>query len=167
MVVNKSKQSSRTRSLYLLDTENLTGMPAPTEPALVEARRAVERVAPTGVGDLVIVGASSGGGALRSGLAWAGARVVLRRGKDGADLALIDAAEPDFVSERFERLVIGSGDGAFTDHAAAVARRGVHVVVLTRRDALAPRLALAAHEVRFIDDTTEPATSAMEVRHAG
>jgi hypothetical protein len=94
-----------------------------------------------------------------SGLEWAGAHLALRRGKDGAERALMDKADPHFVGDRFATLVVGSGDGAFTEYAAAVAGRGVHVVVLARRGALARRLAMVAHEVRFIDGTTAPATA--------
>jgi hypothetical protein len=161
------KKSCRARALYLLDTENLTGMPLPTEKALGDLRHAVGLATPLAAGDLVVVGASSGIGALRSGLAWPGARVVLRRGQDSADLALIGAADPAFIGRRFDTLIVGSGDGGFTGLTKNSAGRGVRVIVLARREGLARRLALAAHEVRYIDITTEPATTTAGVRCAG
>ena len=53
-------------------------------------------------------------------------------GEDGADLALLAHAAPEFVERRAGRLVIGSGDHIFIARALAVRDRGVGVLVVAR-----------------------------------
>lgn len=56
-----------------------------------------------------------------------GIQRVIGSGQDGADLALLNAIDINHDSRRFSRLVIGSGDGIFTELATAAARNGMVV----------------------------------------
>jgi len=60
-----------------------------------------------------------------------GIRRLVRGGHDGADLALLEAIDLDHYARRFGRLVIASGDHAFTPLAQDARRRGmtVHQVI--------------------------------------
>jgi hypothetical protein len=57
-------------------------------------------------------------------------------GRDGADLALLAHAAPEFVGRRAERLVIGSGDHIFISRALQARALGVGVLVVARGDAV-------------------------------
>jgi uncharacterized LabA/DUF88 family protein len=72
------------------------------------------------------------------------------KGEDGADMMLLSLAEPDFVAGRYDRVVIGSGDGVFATLAHAVQERGVDVLVVARADGCSARLRRFTHV--FVDD---------------
>jgi hypothetical protein len=135
------------RTLHLVDIENLCGGPFATleqlEPSVDAYRRAVA-VRP---GDHVVI-ACNRGLLLEAGLAWPGARLRVGNGPDGADLALLDAAVPDYVASRYDRVVIGSGDGIFADRAHELRSAGLVVAVVSRRESLSARLADVAQLVR-------------------
>ena len=126
----------RTRTLHLVDIENLLGGP------LVEAdevERVIDRylaLASWQPGDIVNIAANPG---LAVKFAWnlpVECSVHTARGADGADIALLAHAAPEFVERRAGRLVIGSGDHAFIPRALAARERGVGVLVIGRSRSL-------------------------------
>lgn len=80
------------------------------------------------------------------------ARFVMGRGLDGADHALIEVLETERVAERFEEVVIVSGDGIFAEVAAALGAQGVVVTVVARDGHLSARLRMAAARVVLLPD---------------
>lgn len=134
------------RCLMLVDIENVVGGAVQTAESAITARRIIEGGVQLESTDQVII-SSSHFGALHSGLAWKGARLVVRSGPDGADLALLDVLEDESIASRFDRVVIVSGDGIFTDSIAALSALGVEVVVVGHRDGMSRRLRMAASQV--------------------
>ena len=61
-------------------------------------------------------------------------------GRDGADTMLLSLAPTELVVKRYGRLVIGSGDGIFTNRARAVHDGGIPVDVVARPDGCSSRL---------------------------
>src|SRR5438874_1457935 len=93
------------RTLHLVDLENLAGE-ARFDPAAlagtIEAYRASVSFRP---GDHVVVGCDRRLAVL-AGAVWPGARLVVGSGPDGADHALLAAADPDELAARYDRVVI-------------------------------------------------------------
>lgn len=146
------------RALHLHDVENLVGDPLATSGAIAAARDACAAVSPPAEEDLVVIGCHP---RMTTEIAasWFSGQLLARKGSDGADLALLDAADPDDLSARFHRVVIGSGDGIFTPLARELRWRGVEVHVVARLGALSPSLARAAHVVAPI----RPAASTVTI----
>ena len=142
---------SSSRTLHLVDVENLAGGPS-VEPWLARAICAsYEVVAPTGYGDHIIV-ATSHFAAPVAWFAWPPeARRLVRSGVDGADWALLEVLERENVAARFAHVVIGSGDGIFAMAAARLQSAGCAVTVVARRRALSRQLRLAVRDVRYLD----------------
>jgi hypothetical protein len=144
------------RRLHLIDIENLTAGP---RPSLGEVRRALDRYTGRlafGALDQVEV-ASSHLSLVNAALGWPDAHYRIRSGPDGADLALLDVLRHENVAARFSDVAIGSGDHLFAEEAARLAAQGVRVTVVSRRRSLSPRLALAAHQVIFLDTAAQVA----------
>lgn len=133
----------RERRLHLVDIENLIGSARPSRHDLFASRDAYEAQVPVGPHDHVVVACNHGLG-LEAGLAWAGCRLRLRSGADGADLALLDVIETERAAERFGMVVVGSGDGIFAEAVSRLVSTGVGVLVVSRPVALSRRLRLAA-----------------------
>ena len=131
------------RALHLIDIENLLGNPRPDAESVCQARDAYESQVLVGKDDLVVV-ACNHGCALSVGLSYKGARLIVRSGPDGADLALLEVLDEGDVAERFDAVVIASGDGIFTDAVALLGDMRVPAIVVARPDSLARRLRLAA-----------------------
>jgi hypothetical protein len=147
------------RTLHLVDIENLagTGLPAEWEVAVIRQVYAAR----VGIGkmDQVVIGCNHK--ALPSaGLGWPGARYLVRSGPDGADTELLAVISGENVAARFTDVVIGSGDGAFTRAAAALAAAGPQVTVVSRRTGLARTLRLAVQNVIYLDPPTGGAAAA-------
>lgn len=130
------------RTLHLVDLENLIYPSRPTLAVAAAALRAYRAASGWVEGDQVVVAANATL-AFAAGVGWPGARVVATRGVDGADLALLDAADPAWVAQRFSRLVVASGDGIFTPLVTDCRRRGVAVHVIATPSTVAARLRAA------------------------
>lgn len=138
------------RRLIAVDIENLTGTPEPTPADVLSVKGALTGLLEVRPGDLVVI-ACSHRALLTVGTTWTRVRHVVRSGENGADLALLDVLTGERVQERFEHVVIASGDGIFADEAARLGGRGVHVTVVARGVALSKRLRMAAREVILLD----------------
>lgn len=146
------------RTLHLIDVENLAGVGLPAEWQVAAVRQAYAARVGIGETDQVIIGCNHK--ALPSaGLGWPRARYLVRSGPDGADTELLAVISGENVAARFTHVVIGSGDGAFTRAAAALAAAGPKVTVVSRRAGLARTLRLAAQNVIYLDAPTSGAAA--------
>ena len=145
------------RTLLVCDIENECGGGEFTEDQAREVRREIERRAHLPEGSHVVVGTSSGVGLVRAGRVWPSARRVWRRGRDGADLALIDVLETENVVERYTHVVIASGDAAFAVPARSLRQAGVTVAVIAREGSLAGALGREADLVQVLPTPRDPA----------
>jgi hypothetical protein len=146
------------RTLHLVDIENLTGTGLPAEWEVATIRQAYAWRVGIGEMDQVIIGCNHN--ALPSAwFGWPGARCLVRSGPDGADIELLGVISAEDVAARFNHVVIGSGDGAFTGAAAALGSACRKVTVVSRRTALARTLRLAAQNVIYLDPPTSGAAA--------
>lgn len=140
------------RSLHLVDVENLMGGPELGDTALREALAGYRTSAPVSGGDHVIIGANPQLG-VAAKTEWPGARLVVRGGPDGADIALLDAVrEVDFIAERYDQIVVGSGDGVFEVVVREFRSRGLAVGVVSLRRGLSYALGASASFVRLMPE---------------
>jgi hypothetical protein len=154
------------RTLHLVDAENLAGSPCFTLVDAAAVQRAYCTVLSPGSDDQFVV-ATSHHAALPTWFAWPHAtRRLVQSGPDGADLALLAVIEREGVVERFSRVVIGSGDGIFALAAARLRASGCAVTVISRRTGLSRALRLAVADIRFIDPPSAPASALASVRLA-
>jgi hypothetical protein len=122
---------TRTRTLHLVDIENLIGDPYADGDVAVDAFDRYLELAGWEVGDLLYVAANP-----RLAFEFGVRRpdVAMRSGvgPDAADMLLLAQAAPEFVVRRADRLVIGSGDHIFIERALAVRSEGIGVLVVAR-----------------------------------
>lgn len=137
------RQQHPLRALHLIDVENLLGHPRPDVAQVRQARASYESHVVVGDHDLVVV-ACNHGCAVEVGLAYGDARLVVRSGPDGADLALLEALQEYDAPGRFDAVVFASGDGIFSSAVAAVSRLGLAALVVARPESLSRSLRLAA-----------------------
>lgn len=139
------------RTLHLIDIENLMGGP---QQGVVALRLAFVRYVvamPVRHDDQVVI-ACNPKLAFEAGTAWKGALLKVRHGHDGADLVLLENSEAEFVARRFARVVIGSGDGIFTERVLALRAAGVVVEVVSRPGSLAWTLRQAVEAVHLLPE---------------
>ena len=143
------------RALHLVDIENLSGGPRRTLEEHVAAYRTYVRRAEVGPRDHVVVAAC---GLVMDSLAFHLPPGISKRkanGVDGADRALLAVDTPERIAERYERLVIGSGDHGFLGLALAAQALGVHVVILSgrgKRSAVLSGKGLGIRKLGRLDD---------------
>lgn len=120
------------RAMHLIDAENLLGGPNAPSDAIQQLWFVYRYGVPTTATDQYFW-ASSQRLARRAvgALPDQGVRILVRDGRDGADHALIEMVDLAHLVGRFDRLVIASGDGKFTDTAAAARAHGLHVHLVT------------------------------------
>lgn len=151
------------RSLHLVDMENLAGGTSFGETVAAQISSEYSRVASFGSCDLMVVASSH----YTAPAVWFGCPLQARRlpprsGKNGADTALIDAVLKEDVA-RFDRVVIGSGDGIFAELAARLQAAGLQVTVVCRPGTLSRRLRLAVRDVRYLEFMTCEVAAMKEV----
>lgn len=135
------------RTAYLLDIDNLAGSGQATQPDVLAVVKAFEQECRPGVNDQVYCAATAMAAfhlkALRPGYT-----VLVGRGQDGTDRRLLDLAEPNHMAKRFQRVVVGSGDGIFAPLVSALRARGLKVSVLKGRGHIAHQLYRAVGTVK-------------------
>lgn len=145
------------RGLHLVDLENLLADPWARGPLVGRGLDEYLTRACFQRGDLVFV---AGNPWLMVELGWshgADCHRFAARGPQGADTKLLEAAPLAWVARRFERLIVGSGDGVFADRLAGARACGLSVRLVSRPDALSVRLArLEVPTEWFVGDEPEP-----------
>ena len=137
----------KNRTIHLVDIENVCGTARPEILDVEMARELYQNLVCLGPYDHVVL-ACNHGAALKVGLGWPGARLMVRSGVNGADRALLSVVDDEEIGVRFDAVVIASGDGIFAESAACLAGSGLSVTVVSREQALSRRLQLAASCVR-------------------
>lgn len=134
------------RSVHLVDLDNLVG--GPWNPQLVpQAMAAYLAASGHRAGDHVHVAADARLAASAAFEMPVGAQFLVGRGTDGADRRLLEVATPEHIAARYDRLVIGSGDGAFASLADEARRLGTEVVAIAPHGSLARATREAADHV--------------------
>lgn len=137
--------------LHLVDVENLLGTPWFTRHAVVDLRRVYDAVSAASNPAHYLVGTSAGPNLVEAGLGWGQGQMVFSKGKDGAERAML-AEVTLATASRYDRVVIGSGDGIFADLAASLQSSGIAVRVVSRPRSLSRALSLAVRDARFLPD---------------
>jgi NAD(P)H-hydrate repair Nnr-like enzyme with NAD(P)H-hydrate epimerase domain len=142
------------RTLHTVDVENLMlGGPLRTEEVAELHRRYCASVG-VGTDAHVVVATSAASSVVDAGLGWGTCRLLFRNGRDGADQALLDVLLTEHVAERYDAVVIGSGDHAFAVAARYLRNLGVHVtVVVANRKSLSNALRKEADRVIVLDQS--------------
>ena len=144
------------RSVHLVDIENLAGHTAFDAAEVARIAAEFHRTAVVASYDHVIV-ASSHFTAPPTWLGIPNARRLVRSGANGADLALLQVIDTEDLPRRFDRVVVGSGDGIFSEPVARLQAAGCAVTVVSRRGALSRQLRFAVRDVRYLDVHMEQA----------
>jgi len=132
------------RTLHVIDLENLASGADKSAAEFLDVMdryRAVMRIAPNDLVEVAVDASAWRRVAFELPRSW---RVRFGYDPDGADRALLRVIDPRVAAGRFDRVVIGSGDGAFVALAEGLTGAGRRVDVVSRQGALSRRLARAA-----------------------
>jgi hypothetical protein len=151
-VVRRPRPPSRPagRALHLVDIENLVGGPSATRSAVDLVWRQYRVLAECTEQDQVHMAADRSLYVRTAFDLGAGIAYHPAVGRDGADNRLLAVAPAGWVTARFDRLVIGSGDHAFAALAASARAAGLRVLAVARPGTLARELRVGVDEVRWL-----------------
>ncbi len=147
----KKKRALQGRRLVVVDIENVAGGAVMTQAMAAWARAIVESALCVQVGEQVVIGTSHAG-LFNAKSAWPCARVKARSGENGADIELLDVLTAERIEERFDEVVLVSGDHIFVEAIAALGGSGVRVTVASWAQSMSSRLRLAAANTVYLDD---------------
>ncbi|MEE9416488.1 MAG: hypothetical protein V3V01_14485 [Acidimicrobiales bacterium] len=149
-----SRWDRRRRTLHIIDIENLVGHDHALgdrfafEHALASYAAASQMKA----GDQVMVGCHPGLAFIAQNTLGSRGQIFTGQGTDGADEALLAAADVAFIARRYHLVSIGSGDHIFVELAGELLARGVQVMVVARPERLSGQLRDTVARVEFLDD---------------
>lgn len=135
------------RTLHLIDIENQLGHGRIKAYEVAEFMTSYKAVSNMRESDQVIIAVSSRDGLLELARAnMTTCRFMHRPGKNGADLELLDVMLLENIADRFDRVVLASGDGGFVPAVFDLGIQGVHVTVIGQAGHISKRLRLVAHQ---------------------
>lgn len=144
------KRALQGRRLVVVDIENVVGGALVTQAMAEWARTVVEDALDVREGEQVVIGTSHLG-LFNAKTAWPCARVKVRAGDDGADLELVDVLTYERIAERFDEVILVSGDHIFAEAVAVLGGSGVMVTVASWAESLSARLRLTAARTVYLD----------------
>ena len=153
------KQGPSRRRFVVMDIENVNGGAVGNKLLADAAFREVADAIGLTESDHVVIGAGPSS-LLAAGLVSQNARLVRGRGLSGADHALVEVLRDEHIANRFDEVIIVSGDGIFTAVAAWLAFEGAKVTVVARRGRLSKRLQIAAGRIVLLPELTSQFGSA-------
>lgn len=142
----------RTRTAYFLDLDNLAGSGRPTKDQINEVLTTFEAEFQPGPSDQVFCAGTSTS-AMWAGFARPGYVTRSGVGRDGADRRILEMADPALLADRYQRVVIGSGDGAFAELVEELRAAGLKVELMTGRGRLHQHLYKSVAPIRKGDKT--------------
>ena len=162
----RPQRTSNPRHLVAIDLENLAGTPYVSPNWAKGIGPFLTGLLHLQVEDLVYVaGSPSNGMAVCTVAGDLHGQARTKRGKNGADLVLLDALEtiPESALNSpdapIDIVVIASGDGIFTRAARRFRDQGLTVVGVSRRRSMNRALAAACTQVVYLDEPTTDETA--------
>ena len=156
-------QHDATRTLHIVDLENLLGDRRKEEVAVAGLRHYLD-LAAWEEGDQVLVAAH---GEIIRQIGFdrpVPCSLHATCGDDAADLMLLSYAPAELVVRRYARLVVGSGDGIFVRRALSARAGGTGVAVVARADGCSARYRRWAFPIRrFVADDLPVADPAFDL----
>lgn len=145
-----------TRALHLIDIENLSQTMILTEQLVTEVKREYFLATRPNPEDIFVVGVSHFNLAAAS-FGWGSgiANYLVRSGDDGADLALLELLSDTSTLNRFNKVVIASGDGIFFQSSQILAKKGIETSYVARKDCVARSIFLSGCECLLLPQLTD------------
>ena len=151
------------RAFHLIDIENLTGSPRSNDQFMDHIiHKYQQKIPSTGLDTIVLAVnpkitdrvSKAWDQTAAPNSKWPKAKVISGHGPDGADKQLIRAASNHKkIIQNYGKLIIGSGDGIFTDLTKQYTSYGMEVIVIARKGSFSGRLRSAASDFLFIDSS--------------
>ena len=150
--MNKKTLTSirKSRTMHLIDIENLCMAANPTVEQVAEARRSYIELVEPREHDQFLVTVSSRHNLMAAAFGWSGADVKCREGHDGADILLAEAILEGQLENRFDQVVIASGDGGLAPFVQKLTALVEEVVVVTQPTAIAFAMRIAGARVKYL-----------------
>ena len=150
--MNKKTLTSirKSRTMHLIDIENLCMAANPTFEQVAEARRSYMELVNPGENDQFLVTVSSRHNLAAAAFGWSGADLKCREGHDGADYLLAEAILDGQLEDRFDQVVIASGDGGLAPFVKKLTTLLKEVVVVSQPTAIAFAMRIAGARVKYL-----------------
>ena len=137
------------RELHLIDIENELGTGQVKAADIARFRTFYLKANNVPADAHIVVASSSSQNLLESAFGWPSARTVWLPGHDGADRALLKITYEENVEQRYDKVVIASGDHIFAEAAEALQNLGVKVKVFARAVFVSVILRAACNDVEL------------------
>jgi hypothetical protein len=150
--MNKKTLTSirKSRTMHLIDIENLCMAANPTFEQVAEARRSYMELVNPGEHDQFLVTVSSRHNLAAAAFGWSGADLKCREGHDGADILLAEAILEGHLEDRFDQVVIASGDGGLAPFVQKLTMLLKQVIVVSQPTAIAFAMRMSGARVRYL-----------------
>lgn len=150
--MNKKTLNSirKSRTMHLIDIENLCMAANPTFEQVAEARLSYMELVKPGENDQFLVTVSSRHNLAAAAFGWSGADLKCREGHDGADILLAEAVLEGHLEVRFDQVVIASGDGGLAPFVQKLTALLKEVVVVSQPTAIAFAMRMSGANVRYL-----------------
>ena len=142
------KKPKTARRLFVVDIENAIGSGKISTAQVVREQQRITADHHITGNDFVVLGISHPANAFPA-KAWPKSRLVMKKGHDGADLALKNVLTTENVAKRFSEVIIISGDGTFAQEAMMLRALGTRVVVDAESANIAKDLVKSADTIIF------------------
>ncbi len=151
--LQKKHRTLKLRRIFLIDIENLVGGAIKTADMVAWARFKLELTLGLNDGDQVVIAASHiGQSSIKK--EWGSARLLVKSGQNGADLALVESITTEGYAERYGEIILVSGDGIFAESVRELRAEGVFVTAAGWKGRMSSKLRNAASEVKYLDTET-------------
>jgi len=150
--MNKKTLTSlrKSRAMHLIDIENLCMAANPSFEQVAEARRSYLELVKPGEYDQFLVTVSSRHNLAAAAFGWSGADLKCREGHDGADYLLAEAILDGHLEDRFDKIVVASGDGGLAPFVHKLTKILKNVLVVSQPTAIAFSMRVAGAKVEYL-----------------
>ena len=140
----------KSRTMHLIDIENLCMAANPTLEQVSEARRSYFELVQPGPTDQFLITVSSYNNLEAVAFGWSGATLKCREGHDGADILLAESIMEDHLEVRFDQVIVASGDGGLAPFVQTLTKLLEEVLVVSQPAAIAISMRMVGAKVQYL-----------------
>ncbi|MGB3414140.1 MAG: NYN domain-containing protein [Microbacteriaceae bacterium] len=138
------------RTMVLVDIENFCQMPNPSVEAIEKAQTLLETLIRIKAGDQMII-ACDVNNIANVGFTWRGNfELRMGQGKDGADLELLEELENGQLADRFENVIVVSGDHIYAPSLRILEAQGVNTRVISHSANISAELYISCKNTQIV-----------------